>query len=61
MEELKKLIKEDKEIMGTLDSHIQDLQKLLNDFQDIRCLFTSFFQRQDSFMEKMENFIGGMK
>lgn len=57
MEELKQLIKEDKQIMGVLDSHIQDLQKLLADFQSIKGLFTDFFQRQDSFMEKMEKFI----
>jgi hypothetical protein len=57
MEELKRLIKEDKEVIGELDTHIKELGVLLSEFKGILPLFGRFFDEQAEFVKMMRAYI----
>ena len=57
MEELKQLIKEDKELIRTLDAHLLAFKDAVADLSSTISLFTQFFERQDRFMQTMLDFI----
>lgn len=57
MEELKQLIKDEKVILHEVDTHMQDLRRVLADLKDLKGAFTSFFERQDRFMKMMEGLV----
>jgi hypothetical protein len=54
MEELKQLIKEDKELIRTLDEHLKEFATLLSELNTLKDSFITFFQKQDKFMELMQ-------
>lgn len=58
MEELKQLIREDKELLNMVDRDVKELRDILSSIKDVLALFPPFFERQDRFMETMENLIG---
>jgi hypothetical protein len=50
MEELKQLIKEDKELIRTLDEHLKEFGRVLEEMNELKQSFILFFQKQDRFM-----------
>ena len=59
MEELKRLINEDKALIAELDKHIGELGELLRKFHDIIPLFSQFFEQQAELVAIMKAYIDG--
>lgn len=57
MEELKQLIKEDKELIRTLDEHLLVFRETVTNMNNAISLFTQFFERQDRFMSLMSKLL----
>lgn len=61
MEELKQLIREDKELIGKLDEHLVAFKDGLIRLDEVVSLFTAFFERQDRFMVLMQEIMEKQK
>lgn len=57
MEELKLLIKDEKDLLKQVDTHIKELDSVLTDLRGLRNDFTTFFDIQKSFIQRQEKFM----
>jgi hypothetical protein len=57
MEELKKLLKDEKELIGVLEDHISRIEKPIQNISDMREDFKEMFSIFKSFIKKQEAFI----